>query len=71
MHRDLSTMVRLEPGQRRLLVTHLTAVANLVVGSLLLGQFVGSRPFSIAQTAGALVLWAVLLGVAFMLAAGE
>ena len=64
-------MVRLKPGQRRLLVAHLPSVANLAVGSLLFGQVLSARPYSLGIAASGVALWAVLFGCAFLLAAGE
>jgi len=41
-----STMIRLHPGQRRVLVSHLPELANVAAGSLLFGQFLSERSYS-------------------------
>jgi hypothetical protein len=64
-------MVRLRTGQRRLLVAHLPALGNLAVGSLLFGQFLSQRPYSLALALIGVVTWTVLFGAALILAAGE
>jgi len=64
-------MVRLRPGQRRLLVAHLPGLANVAAGSLLFGQFLSARPYSPGIALLGLVTWIVLFGVAFFFAAGE
>ena len=55
------TMLRLGPGQRALLAVTLAEAANIAVGALLFGQFLGDRPFSPAIGALSLVLWAILV----------
>jgi hypothetical protein len=41
-----TTMLRLEPSQRIALSDTVRDLANLVAAALVLGQFVGERPFS-------------------------
>src|SRR5437773_9152256 len=58
----IETMVRLRTGQRRLLVTHLPALANLAVGSMLFGQILSSKPYSLVLGFTAVAMWAVFFG---------
>ena len=58
-------------GQRRLLVTHVPALGNLAAGSLLFGQFLAARPYSLALALIGCATWIVLFGLAFFFAAGE
>jgi len=69
--RGIGTMVRLKPGQRRLLVAHIPPLANLAAGSLLFGQFLSGRPYSMMVALFGIGTWFVLFGVAFYLAAGS
>jgi hypothetical protein len=64
-------MLRLSAGQRRLLIHVLRELANFGVISLLFGQFLGERPFSMALTLTAGGLWMILIGAALWLAATE
>jgi len=64
-------MVRLKPGQRRLVVAHLPGLANVAAGSLLFGQFLSARLDFAAIALVGLVTWVVLSGVAFLFAAGD
>jgi hypothetical protein len=65
------TMIRLKPGQRRVLVTHLPELANVAGGSLLFGQFLSERPYSLLLAFVGVAAWAILIGWVFVLAAGE
>ena len=64
-------MVGLKPGQRRVLVAHLPELANVAAGSLLFGQFLSDRPYSLGLAVAGIAAWAVLIGFVFILAAGE
>lgn len=64
-------MLRLKPAQRRVLVAHLPELANVGAGSLLFGQFLSERPYSIALAVLGVVAWWILIGAVFLLAAGE
>ena len=64
-------MLRLRPGQRRVLIERVPELANFVVGSLFFGRFLIDRPFSFALALAAIGLWFVLLGFTFWLVAGE
>jgi len=55
-------MLRLKPGQRRVLVERLPELANFAVGSLLFGQFLSDRPFSWWLALGGLTMWLGLMG---------
>ena len=64
-------MVRLRPGQRRLVVANVPALGNVAAGSLLFGQFLSDRPYSPALAVIGLATWAVLFGIALFFAAQE
>jgi hypothetical protein len=64
-------MLRLKPVQRRVLVTHLPELANVAAGSLLFGQFLIERPYSVILAAIGVAVWAILIAWVFVLAAGE
>jgi hypothetical protein len=64
-------MVRLKPGQRRLLVAHIPPLANLAAGSLLFGQFLSERPYSPTVALIGVGTWVVLFGTALFFAAGS
>jgi hypothetical protein len=67
----IETMVRLKPGQRRLLVAHIPPLANLAAGSLLFGQFLSERPYSLMVALIGFGTWFALFGIAFFFAAGS
>jgi hypothetical protein len=58
------TMLRLSSGQRGFLAGTLGELANLVVGAMVLGQFVGSEPWSIGLSIVGGALWLSLLAMA-------
>ncbi len=60
-------MVGLTPEQRQMLIDKLPDAANLALGALVFGQFLGDEPFSLVKAAGGLAGWFVLLGCAFAL----
>jgi hypothetical protein len=64
-------MLRLKSAQRRVFVAHLPELANVGAGSLLFGQFLSDRPYSIALALVGVVAWSMLIGVVFLLASGE
>jgi hypothetical protein len=64
-------MIRLQSGQRRVLVAHLPELANVAAGSLLFGQFLSERPYSPGLALLGIATWVVLIGCVFVLAAGE
>jgi hypothetical protein len=50
-----------------MLIDKLPDAANLALGGLVFGQFLGDRPFSVAVAVLGIVTWAALLGGAFVL----
>ena len=62
-------MLLLNDAQRALLTDKVPDVANLAVGGLFFGQFLGGRPFSLTLALYGLGSWAVLFAWAVMLAA--
>ena len=60
-------MLGLTQEQRRTLVDKLPDTANLAVGALVFGQFVGDRPFSRLVAAAGLTIWLALLAWALLL----
>ena len=64
-------MLRLRPDQRRLFADHLPELANFAAGSLLFGQFLTERPWSLAAGLVGVVSYAVLMGIALFFAEGE
>jgi hypothetical protein len=61
-------MLRLDQGQRTALSETLRELANLVVGALTLGQFVGAQAPSIWLILAGLALWLILIVWGLMLA---
>ncbi len=64
-------MIRLTNGQRRVLIAHVPELANVGAGSLLFGQFLSDRPYSLALATGGVVLWSLLIGAVFVLVERE
>ncbi len=64
-------VLRLSKGQRAVLVNRLPELANFAVGSLLFGQFLSDRPFSMLLAGVSAALWLVLMGVTFALTSQE
>lgn len=64
-------MLRLTSAHRRVLIAHVPELANVGAGSLLFGQFLSDRPYSLALAAGGIGLWCVLMGVVFVLVERE
>ncbi len=60
-------MLRLKLGQRRVLVERFPELANFAVGSLLFGQLLSDRGFSLGLAVSGLAVWLVLFGVTFFL----
>jgi hypothetical protein len=61
------TMVGLAKEQRRMLIDKLPDAANIALGGLVFGQFLGDRPFSVGVAVLGIVTWAAFLGGAFVL----
>ena len=63
-------MLRLTERRRGLLTEKLPDLANLAIGALVFGQFLGAEPFSYRLLAMGILLWVVLMTAAW-LGAGE
>ena len=63
-------MVGLTTEQRRMLMDKLPDAANLALGALVFGQFLGDRPFSVGVAVLGMATWAAFLGGAFVLGGG-
>ena len=63
-------MLRLGPRRRTVLADTLRELANLVVGALVIGQFVGTDTLSAAALLVGIGAWFLLVGLA-LLFAGE
>ena len=57
-------MLRLSTGQRALIADKLADAANLGLGGLVVGQFLGDRAYSVPVAAGGLVFWFTFIGAA-------
>lgn len=64
-------MIRLTTARRRVLIAHLPELANVAAGSLLFGQFLSERPYSLALALGGVVVWLLLIVAVFALVEGE
>ena len=58
----------LRPRQRSVLLEKLPDVANLGIGALLFGQFVGSQPFSPRLALSGFALWIVVMTITLSIA---
>jgi hypothetical protein len=54
-----------------MIMDKLPDAANLALGGLVFGQFLGDRPFSPGVAVLGLGTWAVLVGCAFAIAGGQ
>jgi hypothetical protein len=61
-------MIRLKPARRRILIAHVPELANVAAGSLLFGQFLTDRPYSLALAAVGVAVWFALVGFTFLVA---
>ena len=61
-------MLRWTRRQRQVLVEELPDLANLVIGGLVVGQFLGERPFSMTLAFVGIAVWVVLTGFAIVVA---
>ena len=64
-------MIRLKSRQRTLLLEKVPDVANLAVGALVFGQFIGEQPFSIGLAFVGIATWSVLIAFPLVIAGGE
>ena len=62
------TVLRFSKEQRVLLVDKLPDLAQVAVGALVFGQFLGERPFSYMLAAAGYVVWIALMSFALYLA---
>jgi TM2 domain-containing membrane protein YozV len=58
-------MLDLTPEQRQLLSDKLPDAANVVLGAVVLGPFLGQGRFSVARVVGGIALWLLAFGVCF------
>ena len=61
-------MVILSPRQRAVLIEKLPDIANVAVGALVFGQFLGDRPYSPALALYGVGIWSALMGFVLLLA---
>jgi hypothetical protein len=64
-------MLRLTARQREALIQKAPDAGNLAAGSMLLGQFLVERPFSVALAIAGATVWLVSWGVMLVLAQDE
>lgn len=64
-------MLRLADAQRGVLIQAIPAVAHLAVGTLVFGQFLRQRPFSIALALTGIGVWLGFIAVTVVLAGGK
>ena len=64
-------MLKLKRGQRAVLVDKAPDIANLAVGALVFGQFLGDRPFSWRLLLAGSGIWILAVGVVLLLAGSE
>jgi hypothetical protein len=62
------TMLRLKPRQRELLLEKWPDLANLAMGGLLFGQFLGDEPVSIPVGLVGLAIWIAVMALTLVLA---
>ena len=66
-----TTMLRLNPRQRNLLIEKVPDVANLGAGSMVFGQILSGQAFSIGWAVFGIAFWFVLFGLMLFVASGE
>lgn len=54
-------------AQRGTLIDKLPDTANLALGAMLFGQFLGDRPFSWFLAGGGMAAWVIIVGLALLL----
>ena len=64
-------MVGFTREQRQMLIDKLPDAANLALGALVFGQFLGDRPFSVSIAMLGIGTWMVLFACAFGLGGGQ
>jgi hypothetical protein len=60
-------MLDLTPEQRQLLFNKLPDAANVLLGALVVGPFLGDGQFSIVRVLGGLALWLFAFGLCLFL----
>ena len=63
-----TTMIRLKPAHRLVLVAHLPELASIAIGSFLFGQFLSDRPYSVVLAIVGIAAWIALIGLTFLVA---
>jgi hypothetical protein len=66
-----ATMLRLKPRQRAVAVEKLPDLANVILGVLVIGQFVDDAPVSIWLVGAGFAAWVALAGLTLFIAGGE
>ena len=61
-------MLRLTPRRRAMLIEKVPDLANLILASTFLGQFLTDRPFSVVLAIAGLIGWAGFAALAFAVA---
>ncbi|HEY3092744.1 MAG TPA: hypothetical protein VGJ52_06595 [Vicinamibacterales bacterium] len=61
------TMLDLTPEQRQLLFDKLPDAANVLLGALVVGPFLGNGPFSVMRVLAGLALWLFAFGLCLFL----
>lgn len=64
-------MLRLIRAQRAVLLEKVPDVANLAVGALVFGQFLGEEPYSLRLALFGVASWTALMALTFVIAGEE
>jgi hypothetical protein len=64
-------MLRLKRRQREIIVEKLPDLANMTAGALVVGQFIGERPFSFWLALGGFAAWSAFGLIALRLAGDD
>jgi hypothetical protein len=64
-------MLELNSRQRSVLAEKLPDAANVAVGALVFGQFLGERPFSLLRAFGGVVVWVLFMALAILAGGGK
>jgi hypothetical protein len=67
-HAHTATMLVLKGTQRQVLVDKVPDVANVAIGALSFGQFLGDRPFSLTLALSGAAIWVILMALSIVLA---
>lgn len=66
----MSTL-RLSKRRRELLIDKLPDAANVALGALVFGQFLGKGPYSLLHIAVGIVLWVTSMAAAWLVSEGR